>query len=196
MDCLKSIFSRLGLRRSPSRPWLIALEVSALGKLPIDLILHIAQSLPTDAAASFSLCCRPTYFILGAQSFKALEENGQLHHRYGLLMLLEREFPDHIACCYCKKLHAIKRAHRYVSSLKARSHAVSFSSCLMDDFERFTHLYIYKGLSFTIFQMAMKLHRRGLDCSKLLDPLSYKTKTETQLGWVKQCTYSFDSDRG
>jgi hypothetical protein len=88
-----------------------------------------------------------------------LKENGQLHHRYGLLMLLERELPDHIACYYCKKLHAIKKAHRYVSSLEARSHTVSLSSCLMDDFERFTHLYIYEGFSFTIFQMAMKLHR-------------------------------------
>lgn len=66
----------------------------------------------------------------------------------------------------------------------------------MDDFERLTHLYIYDGFSFTIFQMAVKLHRRGLDCSKLLDLLSYKTKTETRLGWVKQRTYSFDSDRG
>ena len=96
MDFFKSIHSLLGVSRRP-RPRPFPLESSALSKLPLELILHIARFLPPDSAPSFSLCCQPIYFILRTQYLKALEENEQLD-RYKFLTLLERELPNYIAC--------------------------------------------------------------------------------------------------
>jgi hypothetical protein len=182
----KSILSLLGVSRRP-RPRPIALESSALSKLPLELILHIARFLPPGSAPSFSLCCRPIYFILGTQYLKALEENEQ-SDRYKFLTLLERDLPNYIACFYCKKLHAINKAHRYLYSNRHYSGADSYLSCWVADFELGTGYCIHDDFSFTVFRMAMKLHRQGLDCSKLLNLLSYKTKTHFRRGYVEQCT--------
>lgn len=186
MDFFKSILFLLGVSRRP-QPRPIALESSALGKLPLELILRIARFLPPDSASSFSLCCRPIYFTLGTQYLKALEENEQLD-RYKFLTLLERELPGCIACYYCKKLHAINKAHRHLYSNRYYSCAGDYSSCWIADSKLATYLYIHIDFSFTVFQMAMKLHRQGLDCSKLLSLLSYKTETHFQDGYVEQCT--------
>lgn len=181
MDFFKSKLSLLGLS---SRPRPIALELSALGKLPPELIIHIASFLPPDSAPSFSLCCRPIYFSLGTQYLKALEENEQLH-RYKFLTLLERELPNYIACYYCKKLHAISKAHRHLYSSRYTSH---YLSCWTADLEHWTKYLIHPEFSFTVFQMTMKIHRQGHDCSKFLNLLSLKTKTNFRYGYVEQHT--------
>jgi hypothetical protein len=186
MDFFKSILSLLGVSRRP-QPRPIALESSALGKLPLELILRIAQFLPPDSASSFSLCCRPIYFTLGTQYLKALEENEQLD-RYKFLTLLERELPNYIACYYCKKLHAINKARRHLYSNRYYSRADGYLPCWIADLELGTDFFIHNDFSFTVFQMAMKLHRQGLDCSKLLNLLSYKTRTRFRYGYVEQRT--------
>jgi hypothetical protein len=187
MDFFKSVLSLLGVWRRP-RPRPIALESSGLSKLPVELVLHIAQFLPPDSASSFSLCCRPIYFILGTQYLKALEENEQLD-RYKFLTLLERELSNYIACYYCKKLHAINKAHRHLYTHRYYLGAGCYlSSSLEAGLDIFTPLFIHDNFSFTVFQMAMKLHCQGLDCSKLLNLLSYKTKTHFRRGYVVQCT--------
>jgi hypothetical protein len=188
MDFFKSILSLLGVSRRP-RPRPIALESSVLGKLPLELIIHIARFLLPDSAPSFSLCCRPIYFILGTQYLKALEENEQLD-RYKFLTLLERDLPNHIACYYCKKLHAINKAHRHLHPHRYYSGAGCYLSCWEADLELAIGLCGRGNFSFTVFQMAMKFHRQGLDCSKLLNLLSYKTKTHFRHGYVEQCTAS------
>ncbi len=186
MDFFESILSLLGVS-SRIRPRPIALESSALSKLPLELILHIACFLPPDSASSFSLCCRPIYFTLGNQYLKALEENEQLD-RYNFLTLLERDLPNHISCCYCKKLHAINKAHQHLYSNRYYLGTGRYLSCWTADFDLWACVYIHYDFSSTIFQMTMKRHRQGLDCSKLLNLLSYKTKTRFRHGYVEQCT--------
>jgi len=186
MDFFKSTLALLGLSHRV-RPRPIALESSVLSKLPLELILYIARFLPPGSASSFSLCCRPIYFTLGNQYLKALEENEQLD-RYKFLTLLERDLPNHIACYYCKKLHTISKAHRHLYSNRYYSGASCYLSCWMADLELSTCLWIHYDFSFIVFQMAMKLHRQGLDCSKLLNLLSYKTETRFRPGYVEQCT--------
>ncbi len=176
MDFFKSIFSLLGLS---SRPRPIALELSALGKLPPELIIHVASFLPFDSAPSFSLCCRPIYFTLGTQYLKALEN--EQWHRYKFLTLLERELPNYIACYYCKKLHAISKAHGHLYPNRCTSHWIA-------DIEHWIECLVLPEFSFTVFQMTMKVHRQGHDCSKFLNLLSLKTKTNSQLGYVEQST--------
>src|SRR5450432_3475569 len=158
MDFFKSILCLLGLSRRP-RPRPIALESSPLSKLHHELILHIARFLPPASASSFSLCCRPIYFILGTQYLEALEENGQLD-RYKFLTLLERELPNHIVCYYCRKLHAINKAHRHRYSNRYYLGAGRYLSCWVADLELATGLCIHDNFSFTDFQMAMKLYRQ------------------------------------
>ena len=195
MESLKSIASMLGkwLRPAP-RP--LALESSALRKLPSELIHNIARFLPLQSASSFSLCCRPIYFILGTQYLKALETSHW--HRYEFLMLLERELPDHIVCYHCKKLHSISQARRYIYSTNIRYVDRSLQlPCIGESLtaQRVIHPYF----SFNVFQMTMKRYRQGLDYSELLNLLSYETKTsphygtETSLhsGFVEQCSWLF-----
>jgi hypothetical protein len=170
MDFFKSVLSLLGVPHGPHRPRPIALESSALSKLPPELIFHIVHFLPPDAASSFSLCCRPIYFTLGTQYLKALEENKQLD-RYKFLTLLERELDNHVACYYCKKLHAIKKAKRYAAYATGRRRHLPLTV------EDGSSYYIHDRFSFTVFQMAMKVYRQGLDCSKLFKLLSYRTTT-------------------
>lgn len=174
----------IGISHRP-RPRPIALESSALSKLPPELILCIARFLPPESAASFSLCCRPIYFALGTQYLKALEDDEQLD-RYKFLTLLERDLPNYILCYYCKKLHGINNAYRHIYSNRRYLGSNRYLQCWKADYESLTHIYIHGGFSFTVFQMTMKLYRQGLDYPKLLDLLSYKTKTYFRHGYVEQ----------
>ena len=186
MDLLNSILYLIGVSYRP-RPRPIALESSALGKLPPELILYIARLLPPASASSFSLCCRPIYFILGTQYLKALEVDDQ-SDRYQFLTLLERELPNHILCYYCKKFHEISKAYRHVYSNRSYYASNHYLECWIADLELTNTVYLHRDFSFTVFQMAMKLYRQSLGYSKLLTLLSYKSKTDFRYGNAEQCS--------
>jgi hypothetical protein len=190
---IKSISSLPGkwLRLRP-RP--LAIESLALSKLPPELIRHIASFLPLESASSFSICCRPIYFILGTQYLKVLEK--RYCHRHELLKLLERELPNHIVYYHCKKLHAIDRAPRHLYS--HRWYYRQFGSlnpfrtdrqlpCWEEVDRIITAFMFHQDFSFSLFQMTMKCYIQDLDYSKLLNLLSYKTFTSRPFGLVKQC---------
>jgi hypothetical protein len=91
---IRSLLRRL-CRRRRLRP--IALEFSILGKLPLELLLCIADFLPPESALAFSLCCVPLYLTVRVQP---LEQDDL----YKFLTLLKRQLPHHILCICCKKL--------------------------------------------------------------------------------------------
>jgi hypothetical protein len=137
-----------------------ALESSVLQKIPVDLILEISRHLSPAASFAFGLTCRPIYSTL--DSPRDLDENS---HTRELLTLLARDNPDHVACYYCNKLHAISnvRLMENMASGRIRSPCKAVDGCL------------YKGFSFTIFQMALKCYTQGVGYFDLLNSLSHQS---------------------
>jgi hypothetical protein len=185
MDCFKSILHLLGVPCHPVpshlRPRPAALELSELSKLPPELILHIARFLPPESTLSFSLCCRPIYFTFGPQVFRNLAQNSRC---FEFLTLLARDLPNHVPCYYCKKLHAIEKAQQHI--FFAYRGNITWLPCWTANYN-FTFSHLHKNFSFTVFQMAMKRYRQGLNYSELLNLLSCK-ETHYRDGYVKHHT--------
>ena len=183
---LKYIRRLISLSPPVSRP--ISLETSAFGRIPLELIKYIASFLPPESAAAFSISSLTIYSILGTQYLTALE-NGEKHDRYNFLKLIEPRFPMHIVCYYCKKLHAMKKAHGYIYHKGRSSWDLDRSvPCWEAQLKSDTASKIHEDFAFTVFFMAMKAYRRGLDYSTLLGQLSYKTRTRSDYGFNKQST--------
>jgi hypothetical protein len=161
---------------SLTRP--IALESSSLSSLPLELILYIARFLPPESTLSFCLCCWPIYSILKSQYVKIIKDDQQLD-RYKFLTLLEQDLPDYILCYYCRRLHAMKKAHQYLYYKQQYIDKGYFVPCCKVDFCTMIRIYIHPAISFTVFHMTMKLYRQGVDYSKLLRLLSYQSESET-----------------
>ncbi|KIM94493.1 hypothetical protein OIDMADRAFT_35039 [Oidiodendron maius Zn] len=195
MSCFESLLRLAGLRHFlhfiaehipgiVSRP--IALEVSLLGQLPLELILYMVQFFPPVSRLSFSLCCRPIYFALGTQHLKDITEED----RHVFLTLLEPKLPDYILCYSCKKFHAISNARKHIKLRYLEWAGRRLLPCQNNDIKIYVPYYFHDKFSFTVFQMTMKLYRQGLDYSKLLNILSAKTTTTPGLGYVVQCLSS------
>ena len=174
MGILMSILRCIGVWfHLQSRP--IALESSSLGSLPLELILHIAQFLPPESTLSFCLCCWPIYSTLKSQYVKIIKDDQQLD-RYKFLTLLERDLPDYILCYYCRRLHAIKKAHQYFYNNRQYYNRGDLLPCCQVDSNNMTSSNIHCAFSFTVFHMTMKLYRQGSDYSKLLKLLSHQSR--------------------
>lgn len=99
-------------------------------------------------------------------------------------MLLARDLPNHVPCYYCKKLHAIEKAQQHIFS--AYRENITWLPCWKANLN-FTFSHLYRNFSFTVFQMAMKRYRQGLNHSELLNLLSCK-ETYYRDGYVKHHT--------
>ncbi|KFY82791.1 hypothetical protein V500_10331 [Pseudogymnoascus sp. VKM F-4518 (FW-2643)] len=144
------------------------IDSSILGKLPPELLLRIAAYLSPTSAGAFSLCSKRLYALLAIPYLKC--QNG--HSPFStaeFLRLLEPGLPDHIVCYFCEKLHAMKSPERHLRYTKRCDMKVNQSM----------RTYIHPRFSYVIFQMAMKRHRQGLDCSSLVKLLSY-----SEWSWV------------
>jgi hypothetical protein len=204
MEFIKSIHSQLAKWfRLSSRP--LALESSAFSRVPPELILHIAEYLPLVSASSFSICCRPIYFILGTQYLKALEESPLRLHEF--VTLLERDLPDHSVCYLCRKLHAIDRAPRKLYAHKLRQPYYQ-TRCQFESLHPYIHTYdqepcwegverviaafmSHQHFSLVQFQSATMYSCpiQDIDYSKILHLLSRKTCTSRRLGYVEQYSW-------
>lgn len=182
MDCFKSILYLLGVLRhpvpKPLRASLVALELSEPSKLPPELILHITRFLSPESTLAFSLCCQPIYFMFGTQRFQTVAQNS---HCYEFLALLARGLTNHVPCYYCKKLHAIEKAQQHISS--AYRSSATWLPCWKANYN-FTFSHLHNDFSFTVFQMAMKRYRQGLNYHELLNLLSCK-ETYHRDGYVE-----------
>lgn len=185
MEYFKSILHLLGIPHRPTpknlRPRPAALELSELSKLPAELISHIVHFLSRESALSFSLCCRPIYFMFGSRIFENL---AQTRECFEFLTLLARDLPNHVPCFYCEKLHAIEKAQQHIISTYRRN--TTWLPCWKANYN-FTFSDLHQNFSFTIFQMAMKRYRQGLDYSDFLNFLSCK-ETHYRDGYFKLYT--------
>ncbi|TVY83237.1 hypothetical protein LSUE1_G001187 [Lachnellula suecica] len=186
MEYIKRLFASLQQDRIPKarassqylRP--NALENSHVAKLPTEILQQIADALPNEAAASFSLSCRHIYLLVGPQYLARLASSKS--KTLSFLELLERDLPDQIVCHPCCKLHKTKDAEKYTVGGQLSSSWVDPGrlKCLHDDMEALVELYIHENFRSVVFKMVMKHFRVfGPDAQsrRLLDILSNKHTT-------------------
>jgi len=141
-----------------------SLENSVLGRFPPEIIIRIAEWLPTASAASFVFSCNAIKSILGTQYWEALNTyDGQLELPM-FLTLLERDLPDYIFCYHCMVLHTgrLGRPAGVRESLPPQPRYKG-GSCFVEDLIGGPFFYIYRGFRSGHFRMAMKQYRLGLD---------------------------------
>jgi hypothetical protein len=76
-----------------------------LSDLPPELIIMIANFLPTQAAACLSLCNRAMSQILGPNIWRCLNFQDP-DMRASFLSVLSKDLPQHFVCYLCVQLHA------------------------------------------------------------------------------------------
>jgi hypothetical protein len=126
-------------------------------KLPTELFQLIATFLPLSAAVSLTLTCRQASVILRGRYLDRINKKG-CPEKLEFVQLLERDLPRHILCAECELLH----------SRKQLQNPPSITPCEIADRSFYLSLYIQPQFDSITFLLAMKLHRHGLDSSKLL----------------------------
>ncbi|OAF55485.2 hypothetical protein VC83_08376 [Pseudogymnoascus destructans] len=189
MDIIPRIFERLGWRLSKTEPAVPIARPNALGsspfrELPLELICHIASSLPLESVGSLSLSCLHLYSCLKMKYLQPLKEaEYSVMNRF--LCLLERDLPAYIVCPECNKLHYMPFAERHLASELYSSPSGDSLKCRIADSKGHYVGGIPGGFSSTIFRMAMKSHRQGKDTTTLLRLLSYRNMDKYQIGFVE-----------
>lgn len=189
MNVVFRIFERLGWRLSKTEPALpivrpSALESSTFRELPLELIYHIASSLPLESVGSLSLSCLHLYSCLMMMYLQPLKKaEYSVMNRF--LHLLERDLPAHIVCPECNKLHYMPFAERHLASQLYSPVRKDSLKCRIADSKGHYIGGIPGGFSSTIFRMAMKSHRQGKDTTTLLRLLSYRNLEKYQIGFVE-----------
>lgn len=142
----------------PSRtpPRMHSLDNSPFRKLPLELVGYIADCLTPSAAASFTLTCKPIWFIIGNQYLDRLWAKDFEPSRRTFLKLLDKDMPYHIVCLQCNQLHRgdRKRHHSLLLSLCG-----TIPLCEVAKKEQEVHRYINPNFNYTSLQSIMKLHR-------------------------------------
>jgi hypothetical protein len=161
---IQTLSSDVALHRPKS------LETSILGRFPPEIIIRIAEWLPTASASSFVFSCNAIKGILGTRYWEALNIHDRQFELPIFLTLLERDLPDYIFCYHCMVLHTGRLGHpaskRKSLPLQSRGNA---GSCLVEDMIGGPFFYFYRGFRSGHFRMTMKQYRLGLDCKLYLD---------------------------
>lgn len=77
-----------------------ALKSSSFRKLPSELIVHIANFLPPESAASLAITCYDLHSCLEIRYLRSLKQaDASVLNEF--LRLLERDLPGHILCPHC-----------------------------------------------------------------------------------------------
>jgi len=140
-------------------------QSSALTKLPTEIMLQIVVFLDSAAfAASLAFTCKDIRSSIGT-CYPALKED-----KADLLMLLQREMPDHIACRSCTRFHSMD-CHQYPNGVFIPSLSCyvdkkgenKLPACQYNDivFQYRTHT-LPEDLHSSVLQMTMKCQRLGL----------------------------------
>lgn len=153
---LLSIQTTFPSTKSQSQP--SSLENSPFKQLPTELISSIAEFLPLSAAASFTLTCRPIWFILGSQYLDRIRLTDGFD-RPVFLDLLQRDLPRHILCLDCEMLHSRVQLGNQMPCTKA-------------DYASFADWFINDKFSSVELLLVMKLYHSGLNYDERLSSLS------------------------
>ncbi|CZR58093.1 uncharacterized protein PAC_07983 [Phialocephala subalpina] len=167
---------------------------TGLTAFPAELLVLITNHLPAESSAAFTLTCKVIGEKLGLGFCDALkipdsilekdtdsfwrtlhEALGGLNlqakrdRRHEFLCLLEKDLPSHIYCRSCQKLHKVDVSlvgHPWFENLH----------CMKKDRESNIHKSIHEAFRYPFFQMLMKRHRLGLNCTDLLNIFRYNMR--------------------
>jgi hypothetical protein len=145
--------------------------------LPLEMIQHIASFLPGSAAAAFALCNHFLRHALGAQFWMGLRESCERKERELFLQLLDRDLPDHVFCHHCDRLHLPTPAGMSEWDDVQLYDRMLLRRCYDEGRRARTYLYYPHTFRFENVQMAMKLHRLGLDTKRYLETLTHVERT-------------------
>lgn len=155
------------LSRRPSAPS-SGLNSSPLRVLPLEMILLIASFLPKACAASFSVSCRQLQLDMGPAYLRAARRDKVA--RGELLVYLSKEDPDYIYCSCCEHLHLVDEKHLWIWPDANRF--LGPAPCVQKDVADEIYYKIHPDFSRMAFDMIMRRHRLGHDCTALLDTLT------------------------
>ncbi|KAH8812636.1 hypothetical protein F5884DRAFT_785948 [Xylogone sp. PMI_703] len=145
-----------------------------LSKVSPELIFLIAKFLPPAEIAALSLLCRGFRNLLEKGFLYPLMECWSSDEFSTFQELIAKDFPDHIACQLCHRLHHITatEALEYIPKSRDGDDAEGCMMNYINLLRRGTRANWY--FSPPVFLMAMKLFRQQRDYSKYLELLSPK----------------------
>ncbi|KAH8802453.1 hypothetical protein F5884DRAFT_471749 [Xylogone sp. PMI_703] len=137
----------------------ILLPTEALSKLPPEIICGIAKRLSPESAAILSLTCRYLFNTLEETCLRPLMKRRRTKDFYNFLILLEDEFPNHIACELCRCLHRVTKQE--ASQYMPKSRELDFPNCHLKTQWRRRYDQDLYFFSFIISRMALRQFRQG-----------------------------------
>ncbi len=148
-----------------------------LENLPLEMIQYIASFLPGGAAAAFALCNQFLRHALGAQYWMELRQSRERKNRELFLQLLHRDLLGHVFCHHCARLHLPTPAGMSEWHDIQLYNRLLLRRCYDEERRAERYLYYPHTFRFENVQMAMKLHRLGLDTKKYLETLTRVERT-------------------
>jgi len=172
-------------------------RVKTLLDLPPEIILLIADFLPTTSTASFALCNKRLAAQFGSKPWKLLSSM-ESEDRIYFLSILSRDLPHHHACHGCIRLHLSTSTPLPADFSPSPLPLSCIPACDRDDcsglmserglFSIPNYFSPYK-LRFPHVQLALKQHHHGLDHGILLSDLSH-----TDIQFVQGSVFLFSVD--
>jgi hypothetical protein len=158
------------LRSEQARGW-----PSLFVRLPPELVQLILDHLPNSSISALALCSRELLVTVGLRRISP-EPVGALQGQWtALLLLLQRDLPDHIFCTYCRKLHPTQHLTELKKSpwYEGPRGGIWVPKCVKEDHYRRAFVYFYPRFSFDKVQMALQHARYRLDWRQYIDDVAY-----------------------
>lgn len=152
---------------------------SHLVELPLAIFQQVLGHLELASQASLCLTCRALAEVIGSDCLTALRQGVYPEERVEFLDMLERDSRHWIMCHKCSKLHDIKKSFSRQMRFGPFGPKPTFvyPDCVEDGPRTYyMNQFLHKQWSSTIFYIAMKCHREGIDCSGFLTQLSYPAR--------------------
>jgi hypothetical protein len=149
----------------------------AFDTLPVEIIQHIASSLPVASAAAWALCNRQLSQALGDQYWKTLRSKSTKckEEKDAFLQLLDRDLPDYLYCAVCMKLHLPCESGVREWQDNDLFGRMQRRLCFDVDRKLKTHQYYAYSFRFEHVQRVMKMHSLGQDTKAYLRGLAPST---------------------
>ncbi|KAE8448358.1 hypothetical protein EG329_009602 [Mollisiaceae sp. DMI_Dod_QoI] len=144
----------------------VALKDSPLGQLPNEILLIIANAMPPNDRAAFSVSCVQIHAILDTNVTELRKEKNVIYWKF--LNQLANDSPNHIACWSCKALHAIDSTRANIRQKQRFVLPCSFAlapPAVSDS--------IHPQFNSALAQMVMKLNRQGEKYDDILKHLNH-----------------------
>ena len=151
-------------------------------RLPIEIILQILASVPSETKACLALCNKELNSILGNKYISPLRKRNH-RRRSSLVWTLDQDLADSFFCFHCKKLHLLRHHEQRPLLADELFLRVTNSRCSKVRRDAVRHnqqaAYVYHPrFTFEHLYMALKLHRRKADSEFLQEYLEHLRMSE------------------